>query len=127
MRTFYRNPFEVLRLDPGTPTEEIVRAAGRLRQRAADEAAVAAIRQAVQALTGTDAERCLHALRTHPAPRYDWPAVEQFMAAFRRRPMPVEGPPNALSQEVCSPATAPASSEQFDEALWQSLILDPRG
>ena len=90
------NPFEVLRLDPATPTEEIVRAAARLRQRATDEAAVAAIRRAVQALTGNAEERRLHELMTHPAPRYHWPAVEQFAAAFWRSP----GPPEAASENV---------------------------
>jgi hypothetical protein len=83
------NPFEVLRLDPATPTEEVVRHAGRLRQRAADEASVAAIRQAVQALTGRPEERLLHELLTHPAPCHDWPALERFATAFRRPPLPI--------------------------------------
>jgi hypothetical protein len=86
------NPFEVLRLDPATPTEEIVRAAARLRQRATDDVAVAAVRQAVQALTGDAAERRLYELMTHPAPRYHWPAVEQFAAAFWRSPCPEARP-----------------------------------
>ena len=45
------NPFEILRLDPSASEEEIVRQAGRLRQRATDGPALNAIRQAVQALT----------------------------------------------------------------------------
>ncbi|HKI36106.1 MAG TPA: hypothetical protein VKA46_29890 [Gemmataceae bacterium] len=82
------NPFEVLRLDPATPTDEVVRQAGRLRQRATDEAAVAAVRQAVQALTGRPEERLLHELLTHPAPCHVWPALDRFTAAFRRPPLP---------------------------------------
>jgi hypothetical protein len=88
------NPFEVLRLDPATPAEEVVRHAGRLRQRATDEAAVTAVRQAVQALTGPPEERRLHELLTHPAPCHAWPALERFAAAFRRPPLPSgEAPP----------------------------------
>jgi hypothetical protein len=83
-----QNPFEVLRLDPATPTDEIVRAAAQLRQRATDEATVAAIREAVQALTGSADQRRRHELLTHPAPRYNWPAVEQLAAAFWRSPCP---------------------------------------
>ena len=83
------NPFEVLRLDPATPAAEVVRQAGRLRQRATDEATVAAIRQAVQALTGRPEERLLHELLTHPAACHTWPALERFTAAFRRPPLPV--------------------------------------
>ena len=82
------NPFEVLSLDPATPTDEIVRAAAQLRQRATDEATVASIREAVQALTGPAEERRLHELLTHPDPRYHWPAVEQLAAAFWRSPFP---------------------------------------
>jgi hypothetical protein len=81
-----QNPFEVLRLDPATPTDEIVRAAAQLRQRASDEATVAAIREAVQALTGSAEVRRLHELLTHPAPRYHWLAVEQLATAFWRSP-----------------------------------------
>jgi hypothetical protein len=92
------NPFEVLRLDPATPADEVVRQAGRLRQRAADEATVAAIRQAVQALTGRPEERLLHELLTHPAPCHAWPALERFAAAFRRPPLPA-----AEAQAVCPP------------------------
>jgi hypothetical protein len=80
------NPFEVLHVDPATPDEEIVRAAARLRQRATDTAALAAIRQAVQALTSTAEARRLHALLAHQQPRYTWPAIERFAAAFWRSP-----------------------------------------
>jgi hypothetical protein len=80
------NPFEFLQLDPSTPTDEIVRAAARLRQRATDEEGVAAIREAVQALTGSADERRLHELLTHPAPRFHWPAIEQLAAKYWRRP-----------------------------------------
>ncbi len=87
------NPFEVLRLDPAAPAEEVVRQAGRLRQRATDEAAVAAVRQAVQALTGRPEERLLHELLTHPAPYYNWPALDRFTVAFRRPPLPPAAAP----------------------------------
>ncbi len=87
------NPFEVLRLDPATPAADVVRQAGRLRQRATDEAQVAALRQAVQALTGRPEERQLHELLTHPAPCHLWPALERFTAAFRRPPLPSAAAP----------------------------------
>jgi len=90
------NPLELLRLDPSTPTDEIVRAAARLRQRAPDEATVAAIRQAVQSLTASAEKRRLHELLTHADPRYEWPEVEQFAASFRRPP---EGMPSEPSTE----------------------------
>jgi hypothetical protein len=82
------NPFEVLRLDPATPVEEVVRAAARLRQQATDDTAVAAIRRAVQTLTGSRQERRLHELLTHASPCYHWPAIEQLAAAFWRSPSP---------------------------------------
>src|SRR5918912_670354 len=50
------NPFEVLRLDPSASEEEVVRQAGRLRQRVTDERSLNAVRQAVQELAGS-AER----------------------------------------------------------------------
>jgi hypothetical protein len=103
------NPFEVLRLDPAAPAEEVVRQAGRLRQRATDEAAVAALRQAVQALTGRAEERGLHELLTHPRPRYHWPHLERFAAAFRRPP--------AAAEETGGEATPPAAQD----ATWRSL------
>jgi hypothetical protein len=88
------NPFELLQLDPATPAEDVVRQAGRLRQRATDEAAVTAIRQAVQALTGRPEERTLHEWLTHPAPCHAWPALERFSAAFRRPPQPACAAPS---------------------------------
>jgi hypothetical protein len=92
------NPFEVLRLDPAATDEEAVRQAGRLRQRAADEAEVAALRQAVQTLTGRPDERRLHQLLTHPGPCYRWPALDRLVAAFRRPPAPTEEGPAAPRQ-----------------------------
>src|SRR6516225_9773440 len=80
------NPFEVLRLDPSATEEEVVRQAARLRQRAADEAELTAVRQAVQALTGPPEEWRLHALLTHPRPAHASPALDKFAAAFRRSP-----------------------------------------
>src|SRR4051812_4444816 len=80
------NPFEVLRLDPGSSEEEIVRRAGHLRQRAPDEATLNAIRRAVQALTGSSQERALLALLTHPNPGHTAPLLERFVQAFRRPP-----------------------------------------
>jgi len=82
------NPFEVLRIDPATPTEESVRAAGKLRQLATDELTITTIRRAVQALTGSPHERRLHELFTHPSPCYDWPAIDQFVGEFWRAPAP---------------------------------------
>lgn len=145
------NPFEVLRLDPGASEEEIVRAAGRLRLRAADEHAAAGVRQAVQALTGPAEARRLHALLTHPKPCYDWPALERFVAAFRRRPQaaPDALPPcppldlaefealllPLLAEELNVPPRpfAPVAAaeppeeirRQTVEALWQALLFDP--
>jgi hypothetical protein len=85
------NPFEVLRLEPSACNEEVVAQAGRLRQRAVSDAELAAIRQAVQILTASAEERCVQAMLTHPEPRYHWPALEQFRAAYRRAPKPVGG------------------------------------
>src|SRR5262249_17086129 len=82
------NPFEALRLDPSATEEEVVRQAGRLRQRSADEAALAAVRQAGQALTGRPEERLLHAALTHPRPGYSAPSLERLAAAHRRAPAP---------------------------------------
>jgi hypothetical protein len=92
-----QNPFEVLRLDPSADNEQVVAQAGRLRQRAAGEEEVNAIRQAVQSLTGSAEERFLHEMLTHPRAGYDWPALDRFRAAFRRAPPPPAGeaPPNA--------------------------------
>lgn len=144
------NPFEVLRLDPTASEEEVVRQAGRLRQRAADEATQNAIRQAVQALTGRAEERVLHALLTHPRPGHHAPALDRFMAAFRRAPAPTEASPCptldtqeflrllllAAAEELQlapPPFETPPGDEppeeiqrQMAEALWQSLLFDSR-
>lgn len=144
------NPFEVLRLDPSATEEEIVRQAGRLRQRATDEATRNAIRQAVQALTARAEDRLLLALLTHPAPQHHWQALERFAAAFRRAPAAIrsnqpcppldfeeftsllrelaaeelELPP--LSFESVPDEETPGEIErQTAEALWQSLVFDP--
>ena len=50
------NPYEVLRLDPSATEEEIVRQAGKLRQRSTPEE-LAAIRQATQAALTSRAAR----------------------------------------------------------------------
>jgi hypothetical protein len=122
------NPFEVLRLDPAAGPEEAVRQAGRLRQRAPDEDAVAAIREAVQALTGAPEERTLHALLTHPRPCYTWPALDRFVAAFRRLPPPAA---EAAAERSLDPADiaallgSPEASEEAVEALWRCLLAEP--
>src|ERR671932_293262 len=92
---YTHNPFELLRLDPTTPGAQVVQHAGALRQRAAAEADVAAIRQAVQALTGRPEERLLLELLTHPGPHYRSPALARFQAAFRRLPPPPAAAPDA--------------------------------
>jgi hypothetical protein len=119
------NPFEVLRLGPASGPEEVVRQAGRLRQRAADENAVAAIRQAVQALTGPTEERMLHALLTHPGPCYHWPAVDRFVAAFRR--LSVSGAdrpldPADIAALLGSPAVNEETVRQAVDVLWRCLL-----
>lgn len=144
------NPFEVLRLDPSATEEEVVRQAGRLRQRSTPEE-LAAIRQATQALTGRAEERLLHALLTHPHPCYAQPALERFAATFRRPPpTPANTAPcppldlhelaslleGLLADElefapppfVPLPATDDAEEieRQAAEALWQSLLYDLR-
>ena len=145
------NPFEVLRLDPSSSEEEIVKQAARLRQRAADEAELTAVRQAVQALTGRPEDRLLHALLTHPRPGHAAPALERFAAACRRAPAATgEAPPvpavdlrefaellQVLLVEEMDftppPFEAPAAAEDPEEirrrtaeALWQGLVYDPR-
>jgi hypothetical protein len=146
------NPFEVLRLDPSASDEEVVRQAGRLRQRAADETAVAAIRQAVQALTGRPQERLLHVLLAHPAPCHLWPTLERFTAAFRRPPMPtVRTPPSCPApdpadvlallrplaaaeldvhsppfEQVGEPDDTAEIVKQTIEGVWQTLPFDLR-
>jgi hypothetical protein len=146
------NPFEVLGLDPAATEEDIVRQAERLRQRATDEETVGAIRQAATALTGTPEERALHALLTHPRPATTAPALDRFAAAFRRPPranVPAEPCPD-LDQEEFLRLLLDVAAERLDlppaafepvpvaddaeelrrqlaEALWQSLVYDPRG
>jgi hypothetical protein len=145
------SPFEVLRLPPTASEEEVVRQAGRLRQRAGGEAALNAIRQAVQALTGRAEDRALLALLTHPRPCYSWPALEKFAAAFRRAPAAEPGgaacPPfdaeeftalllEALAEELDLPPLpfevppvaedAAEIQRQTAEALWQALLGDMR-
>ena len=144
------NPFEVLRLDPSATEEEIVRQAGRLRQRADDEATQNALRQAVQALTARAEDRRLFALLTHPAPRSSEPALERFVAAFRRplTPSRAAEPCPALDVEefttllyafavaelellalpfepLASDETPAEIERQTMEALWQNLPFNP--
>jgi hypothetical protein len=144
------NPYEVLRLDPSATEEEIVRQAGRLRQRSTPEE-LAAIRQATQALTGRAEERLLHALLTHPKPCYTQPALDRFAAAFRRAPQtPANTTPCPpldlhefaqllealladeleLSPLPFDPLPATDDAEEIDrqaaEAMWQSLLYDMR-
>jgi hypothetical protein len=144
------NPFEILRLDPSATEEEIVRQAGRLRQRATDEATLNAIRRAVQALTARPEDRLLHALLTHPSPCHHWPALDRFTAAFRRPPVaPNVEPCPSLDQEEFQGLVRELAAEELEwippafealppgesaeeidrqtgEALWQSLIFDSR-
>jgi hypothetical protein len=145
------NPFEALQLGPTASAEEVVRQAGRLRQRQPDEAAVAAIRRAVQVLTGSAEERQLHALLAFPEPCYRWPALEAFVAAHRRPPAatptePVPVPPldvdeltdllRPLIVEALAPPPLPLAPiaptedaseirRQTIEGLWQALPFDP--
>ena len=145
------NPFEVLRLDPSASEEEIVNQAARLRRRAANEAELTAVRQAVQALTGRPEDRLLHALLTHPRPGHAAPALERFAAAYRRAPAATGDAPPAPSVDLKEfadllqtliveelelappPFEAPAAAEDPEEvrrrtaeALWQSLLFDMR-
>ena len=145
------NPFEALRLDPSASEEEIVKQAARLRQRAADEAELTAVRQAVQALTGDAEDRLLHALRTHPRPGHYAPTLDKFASTFRRAPSLNGGPApipavdlkeftdllqaNLIEELDFTPLRfeAPATTQdpeeirqQIGEVLWQSLVFDPR-
>ncbi len=146
-----KNPFEILRLDPAAAEEEVVRQAGRLRQRATDEATRNALRQAVQALTASAADRQLYALLTHPRPAWQSAAIERFAAAFRRAPPAgAPGPCPPLDREECTALVCAFSAEELEwaplefedlpageeseevrrqtaEVLWQSLLFDPRG
>ncbi len=139
------NPFEVLRLDPSATEEEIVRQAGRLRQRATDETARNAIRHAVQALTAHPEDRLRLALWTHPAPRHHWPALEGLVAAFQRPPIADADPCPTLDVEEFRDLLKSLSAEELElpplpfeligadeegeeihrqsaEAMWQSLL-----
>jgi hypothetical protein len=129
-----QNPFEVLRLDPASTDEQVVARAGRLRQRALDEAQLSALRRAVQDLTGRLEDRCLHELLTHPNPCYQWLASDRLRAAFRRPPGPAEiaGLLQSLGTEHSDPPVFPfapvaaveAAEEihrQHVEAEWQCL------
>jgi len=146
------NPYEVLRLDPAASEEEIVRHAGRLRQRVTDEQTLTGIRQAVQALTARPEERRRLALLTHPRPEYTHPALDRLTATFRRPPaapasagtLPdldeqefltlligqaleeLELPP-LVFEPVASAEDAAEIQRQLAEALWQSLLADLRG
>jgi len=145
------NPFEVLRLDPAATEEEIVRQAERLCQRATDEKTLGAIRQAAMVLTSRPEERQLYALLTHPRPGYAAPALDRFIAAFRRPPAAMEAPvpcPDldqaefmrlllvAAAEELNVPLMpfepvdgtddAVENQRQMAEAIWQSLLFDMR-
>jgi hypothetical protein len=143
------NPFEVLRLDPTASEADIVRQAGRLRQRITEEATLGALRQAVQALMGRPEDRPLHALLTHPRPAWSVPALERFAAAFRRPPASagnVPPVPEVDLEEFRTLLLAQVAQELdfeplpfeplpphpdageirklMEEALWQSLLFD---
>jgi hypothetical protein len=145
------NPFEVLLLPPTASEEEVVRQGARLAQRAADEPARNAIRQAVRQLTGSAEERALHALMTHPGPEHGSAELERFSAAFRRAPAaesnPQPCPPvdleevrallsQALAAEmeqqpmplepIMVDDTPEEIARQTTEMLWQSLLSDSR-
>jgi hypothetical protein len=93
------NPFEILGLDPTATDEQIVRRAALLHQLATDDDTHTRLRQAVQALTGSPGQRQLWALLTHPRPIHDWPALDQFIAAFRHLP---EFPTRGLDKWLCT-------------------------
>jgi len=145
------NPFEVLRLAPAADSEAVVRRAGQLRQRGGSEQEINAIRQAVQALMGDVAERCLHEWLTPRNPHYPGPAVERLATLFRRlpaAPAPAECPP--LDEQELAELLRPLLVErwklppltldargmedtpeeirrQLVEVLWQCLVHDCRG
>jgi hypothetical protein len=102
-------------------------------------------------LTGTDEERALHALLTHPDPQYAQPALDQLQTAFRRPPevhgeravpaldleefrglllaaLAAQLPPPVLPLEPIElTESADEIARQTAEALWQSLVGQPRG
>jgi hypothetical protein len=145
------NPFELLRLAPSAGEEEIVRQGARLCQRCPDETSRNAIRQAVRELTGSAEERLLHAILTHPHPEHANPDLERLASAFRRPPASSAEPApcpgvdleevrdllrgllaaelemSPLPLEALDAEDAPEEiARQTAEALWQSLVSDPR-
>lgn len=144
-------PFETLKLPPTATNEEIVRQGAALCRTTADESVRDAIRQAVRSLTEKDEDRVLQALLTHPNPEYHSAERERFIAAHRRPPRSesqVSVPPLdieeartlLLSLLTNEPPAAPLPLErlaaveppeeierQTAEALWQSLVAQPRG
>jgi len=140
-----RNPFEVLQLPAHASLEQIMAAAARLAQRGDDEA-----REAVQQLTGSDEQRTVHAWMTLPGEVQRPAEIERFLTQHRRPPadLPLEVPPvdeaelrellrQALLAElqprpvplVLVPAgeSAEEIARQNAEAVWASLLYDPRG
>jgi hypothetical protein len=144
-------PFETLKLPPTATPEEIVRRGALLCRRLSDEGARDAVRQAVRELTESDESRALQALLTHPDPAHDSPELERFQSAHRRPPrareqaasppldieefrglllgfIAAETPARPLSLERVEAAESPEEIErQSAEALWQSLVAQPRG
>ena len=93
----------------------------------------------------------MQALLAHPQPTYVWPALEKFINAYRRAPATTEAatpcPPLDLAEVAALlriqlaeeleltpqpfeplPVTEDAAEiqRQAAEALWQSLVCDPR-
>jgi hypothetical protein len=145
------NPFEVLRLDPSADEQAAVRQAARLCQRATDETARNAVRQAVRQLTASAEERQLYALLTHPRPGHATSELDRFVAAFRRPPAtsPDAAPCPGLDtkelaelllvalaaeleltplplEAVDEPEPPAEIARQTGEALWRGLISDMR-
>jgi hypothetical protein len=146
------NPFEILRLDPSATEAEIVRQAGQLRQIATEEATRNAIRRAVQSLTARAEDRMLYALLTHPSPGYRAPALDRFLAAFRRPPTGAGNasdcpaldikefeellkeecvkeldPPPLVFEVIAGDENGDEIRRQTAEVSWQSLLFDSRG
>ena len=145
------NPFEVLRLPPAATPDEIVRQGARLCQTTADEAVRDAVRQAVRELTESDDARSLWALLTHPSPSYGAAELDRLAASYRRPPQAQALRANAAldaeefrtlllatiagePQPVRPPLERTEAGEQAEEierqtseALWQSLVAQPRG
>ena len=146
------NPFEVLLLPPEASEQEAVDQAARLCQRAADEPARTAARQAIQRLTSSRDEWTRCALLTHPRPVHHHAELERFVNTHRRPPATTAEAPavpgvdqeelrgllmDALAEEL---TFAPLDLErmpidesteeihkQTSEALWQTLIGEMRG